>query len=50
MSLAAASRWLPRAHWRFFIVTPAILLRCHRRLIAKRWTCARPVGRAADAA
>jgi hypothetical protein len=45
MFLAAASRLLPRAHWRFFIVTPATLLRWHRRLIAKRWTYARPVGR-----
>jgi putative transposase len=43
--LSAASRLLPRAHWRSFIVTPATLLRWHRRLVAKRWTCARPVGR-----
>jgi hypothetical protein len=43
--LAAASRWLPRARWRSFIVSPATLLRWHRRLVAKRWTYARPVGR-----
>jgi putative transposase len=43
--LAAASRVLPRAQWRSFIVTPATLLRWHRRLIAKRWTYPRPVGR-----
>ena len=43
--LSAASRLLPRARWRSFIVTPAPLLRWHRRLVAKRWTCARPVGR-----
>jgi putative transposase len=45
MFLAAASRLLPRAHWRSFIVTPATLLRWHRRQIAKRWTYARPIGR-----
>jgi putative transposase len=43
--LAAASRLLARASWRFFIVTPATLLRWHRRLVAKRWTYAHPVGR-----
>jgi hypothetical protein len=44
--LGAASRLLPRARWRSFIVTPGTLLRWHRRLVAKRWTFARPVGRA----
>ena len=43
--LAAASRLLPRARWPSFIVTPATLLRWHRRLVAKRWTYAHPVGR-----
>ena len=43
--LAAASRFLARARWRSFIVTPATLLRWHRRLISKRWTYKRPVGR-----
>jgi hypothetical protein len=42
--LAAASRLLPRAHWRSFIITPATLLRWHRRLVAKRWTYARRSG------
>jgi len=36
--LAAASRPLPRASWRSFVVTPATLLPWHRRLVAKRWT------------
>ena len=43
--LSAASRLLPRGRWRSFIVTPATLLRWHRRLVAKRWTFARPGGR-----
>jgi len=44
--LAAASQLLPRARWRsFIIVTPGTLLRWHRRLVAKRWTSARPAGR-----
>jgi len=45
LCLAAASRVLSRAQWRAFIVTPATLLRWHRRLVAKRWTFARRVGR-----
>ena len=36
--LTAASRLLPRARWHAFVITPATLLRWHRRLIAKRWT------------
>ena len=36
--LAAASRLLPRASWRSFVVTPRTLLRWHRRLDARRWT------------
>ena len=43
--LGAASRLLPRARWRSFIVTPATLLRWHRRLVAERWTYACPIGR-----
>jgi hypothetical protein len=44
--LAAASRLLPRSSWRSFMVTPATLLRWHRRLVDRRWTdggqCGRP--------
>ena len=36
--LAAASRCLARDRWRSFMITPATLLRWHRRLVAKRWT------------
>jgi putative transposase len=36
--LAAASRLLPRERRRSFIISPATLLRWHRRLVAKRWT------------
>src|SRR5262245_33991199 len=43
--LAAASRLLPRATWSSFLVTPATLLRWHRRLVANHWTYARPRGR-----
>jgi putative transposase len=43
--LAAASRLLPRASWRSFLVTPTTLLRWHRRLVTKRWTYAGRVGR-----
>ena len=38
---AAASRVLPRVVWSSFLVTPATLLRWHRRLVANRWTHAR---------
>jgi hypothetical protein len=43
--LAAASRLLPCSRWRSFIITPATLLRWHRRLVAKRWTPSRRAGR-----
>jgi putative transposase len=36
--LAAASRILPRASWRFFLVRPETLLRWHRELLARRWS------------
>jgi putative transposase len=43
--LAAASRLLPRAKWRSFVVTPTTPFRWHRRLVARRWTYAGRVGR-----
>jgi transposase len=39
--LAALSQVLPRTSWPIFSVTPATLLRWHRRLVARRWTYAR---------
>ena len=39
--LAAASRCLARERWRSFLITPATLLRWHRRLVVKRWTFTR---------
>src|SRR5688572_2732189 len=36
--LTAASRCLARERWQSFLITPATLLRWHRRLVAKRWT------------
>ena len=43
--LSAASRLLPRISRSAFVVSPAMLLRSHRILIAKRWTYRRPSGR-----
>ena len=44
MVLAALAKLLPRERWVVFLVTPATLLRWHRELIARRWTCP-PAGR-----
>src|SRR5262245_39043917 len=43
--LAAASQLLPRVKWSAFLVTPATLLRWHRRMVAERWTYAQRPGR-----
>lgn len=37
--LAAASRLLPRQRWSSFCVTPQTLVRRHRELVARKWTC-----------
>ena len=43
--LAAIAKALPRSRRDGWIVTPDTLLKWHRRLIARRWTCLnRPVG------
>jgi putative transposase len=36
--LAVLSRALPRRRWPIFLVTPATILRWHRRLVARKWT------------
>jgi putative transposase len=41
MLLAAASRLLPRERWSVFLISPQTLLRWHRELVARRWTCRR---------
>jgi transposase InsO family protein len=38
LCLAALSRVMPRRSWQAFLVTPATLLRWHRRIVARRWT------------
>ncbi len=37
--LAALSRSLPRPAWAAFSFKPETLLRWHRQLVARRWTC-----------
>jgi transposase InsO family protein len=39
--LAAASRALSRDRWAAFMVTPQTLLRWHRELVRRKWTCRR---------
>jgi len=36
--LAALSQALPRQRWSIFLVTPATILRWHRRLVTRKWT------------
>jgi len=43
--LTATSRLLPRSRWGSFVVTPATLLRWHRRLVARRWSYSGRIGR-----
>lgn len=39
--LSAMSRMLPRERWAAFLVTPATLVRWHRELVRRKWTCRR---------
>jgi hypothetical protein len=39
--LAAFSRMLPRERWASFLVSPRTLLRWHRELVRRKWTCGR---------
>ena len=36
--LAVLSRALPRSRWSVLLVTPATILRWHRRLVTRKWT------------
>jgi putative transposase len=42
--LAMLSSALPRWRWSSFLVTPATILRWHRRLVTRKWTQAQPRG------
>ena len=39
--MAAMSKALPRARWSSFVVSPQTLLRWHRELVRRKWTCKR---------
>src|SRR6266487_1211367 len=42
--LAVLSSALPRSHWSVLLVTPATILRWHRRLVTRKWTQPRRQG------
>jgi transposase len=48
--LSALARAVGRDRWSSFVVTPATILRWHRRLVAKRWTYPHRPGRPSTAA
>jgi putative transposase len=41
MMIAAFARLIRRDRWSGFIVSPATILRWHRELVARKWTCKR---------
>src|SRR5438477_8101079 len=39
MFVAAAASIMPKDRWSYFLITPATLLRWHREVVRRKWTC-----------